>query len=323
MENDNDTWYDCFLEALYKKYPQKSQLTEALMDLLSIEREAVYRRLRNDVVFPANEIVKIASSWDISLDEILHINSPQTQLFKLLIVQYINPSKQEFDDLQQLINFVDNFSGSPNAEYMEVSNALPKSLVTGYPILDRYYIFKWVYQYTTDENVLPFSQVVHFEKVRQLGLAYHKMIKRIPTVYYIWDNMLFNYLVSDIKYFVSIYLITEEEKQLIKNELYALLDYMSEVSGKGCFPETGNSVNLYISQINIDTNYNYFYSDTIKVSRVRAFVRYEIASTNEEMATNFRNWMQLKKRSSVQISGVDEKRRIEFFMQQRQLIDSL
>jgi hypothetical protein len=320
---ENSKWYDCFLEALYKKHPQKPQLTEALMDLLSIEREAVYRRLRNDVAFPASEIVKIASSWNISLDEILGIDSPQVQSFKLLMLQYINPTKQELDTMQQMINFIDIFSASPNAEFMEVSNILPRSLITGFPQLAKYYIFKWMYQYNHDMNVLPFSQVVHLDKIRQMGLAYHEKIKKIPIVNYIWDHRIFDYLVSDIKYFTSIYLITEDEKQLIKNDIYALLDYMSEVSSKGSFPETGNNVNLYISQVNIDTNYNYFHSDTVKISRVRAFIKNEIGSTNEEMATNFRNWMSLKKRTSTQISGVDERHRIEFFMKQHQLVDSL
>jgi len=320
---ENSAWYDCFLEALYKKYPQKSQLAEALVELLSIEREAVYRRLRNDVVFPSGEIIKIASSWNISLDEILGINSPQIQLFKLLILQYINPTKQELERLQQTVNFIDSFSALSNTELMEVSNVLPKSLLTGFPHIARYYIFKWAYQYSNDENVLPFSQVVLIEKIRQMGLAYHEKIKNIQTVSYIWDHSLFDFLVSDIKYFASIYLITEEEKQLIKNDLYALLDYMSEASGKGCFPETGNNVNLYISQINLDTNYSYFYSDTIKVCLIRAFVKYDISSTNEEMTTNFRNWMNLKKRSAIKISGVDERSRVEFFMKQRQLIDTL
>ena len=320
---ENNTWYNCFLESLYKKFPQKSQLTEELMNLLSIEREAVYRRLRNDVVFPANEIIKIASAWHISLDEIVGINSPEVQLFKLTMVEYTNPTKQQFESLQQMINFIDVFSAAPNAEFMEVSNALPRSLITGFPHLSRYYIFKWAYQYGNMEHALPFSQVVHLEKVRQIGATYYKKIKSIPIVNYIWDYMLFDYLVSDIKYFASIYLITEDEKQLIKNDLHALLDYMSEVSTKGCFPETGNPVHLYISQINIDTNFNYFYSDTMKLCRIRAFVKYEIASTNDEIATNFRHWMNLKKRTSIKISGVDERSRIEFFMKQRQLIDTL
>ena len=320
---NNNKWYDCFLEALYEKYPQKPQLTEALMDLLSIEREAVYRRLRNDVIFPANEIIKIASSWNISIDEILGVHSPQTQLFKLKLLQYTNPSIQEMDSIQEILNFLDTFREAPNAEFMEVSNTLPRSLMIGFQHLARYILFKWKYQYDNEETVLPYSQVLYLEKVRQMGLAFHKKIQMMPKVNYIWDYGIFERLVNDIKYFSSIYLITEDEKQLIKNDILALLDYMSDASSKNCFPETGNTVNLYISQIGINTNYNYFYSDTIKLCCIRAFVKYEICSTNEDMVTNFHKWMSLKKRSSVNISGVDERSRIAFFMKQRELVETL
>ena len=321
--NNINTWYDYFIEALYKKHPQKSHLTEALMDLLAIEREAVYRRLRNDVAFTAHEIVKIASAWDISLDEILGIHSQQIQMFKAVLLQYVNPSKQEIQAMRRMIDFLETFSAVPTAEYMEVSNVLPRSLITGYPFLARYYIFKWACQYNNDDNILPFCRVAHSDQIRQIGLDYYRVIKQIPITNYIWDYKLFDYLVSDIQYFTSIYLITEDEKQLIKNDLLALLDYMSEVSSKGYFPETGNNINLYISQLNIDTNYNYFYSDTTKLCRIRAFVKYDFSSTNEEMTTNFRSWMNLKKRSSINISGVDEKSRIEYFMKQRQLVETL
>ena len=44
-------WYGCFIETIYKKYPKKSQLTDVLTDLLGIEKESVYRRLRKDILF--------------------------------------------------------------------------------------------------------------------------------------------------------------------------------------------------------------------------------------------------------------------------------
>jgi hypothetical protein len=41
------------------------------------------------------------------------------------------------------------------------------------------------------------------------------------------------------------------------------------------------------------------------------------------MGAYFRKWMQLKKRTSMHISGMDEKSKIEFFMKQRQTINTL
>ena len=38
--------YDNLLNAIKEKFPQKTNLVNALVDLLCIEKEAVYRRLR-------------------------------------------------------------------------------------------------------------------------------------------------------------------------------------------------------------------------------------------------------------------------------------
>lgn len=318
-----DLWYDHFLDSLYEKYPHKAQLTEALMEILSIERESAYRRLRKEVIFPIYEMVKIAKAWNISLDALIGVSKKQTHPFRLQVLKYLNPSKEDISKMEEMIDFLNQFASSTDAEYMEVTNTLPRTLVTGFPQLARYSIFKWMYQYGTDNNVYPFAKVIPSEKVRRIGLDYHACIKKVANVSYIWDPMLFKFLTNDIKFFASIYLISEEDKKLIKEELLSFLDYLSEVSYKGCFPETGNQVNLYISQINLDTNYSYFYSEDIKVCRIRTFLKHEMSSSDMEMTENFKKWMQLKKRSSIQISGVDEPKRIGFFMKQRQLIEEL
>lgn len=317
----NNSWYDCFIEALYKKCPQKSQLTEALTDLLLIERESVYRRLRKNVMFSSEELVKIASAWDISLDEIIK-NDAKKISFKIQLLNYIDPSDEELKDMQILIENLHYLKIFPDVEYMEVSNVLPCAFVSGFSCLIRYHLLKWRYQYANEET-LPFSQIFPPQKLSEFSLDYHTAIKNLANTSFIWDQMLFNSLVHDIHYFCSIYLITNEEKELIKKDLYFLLNYMSEMAAKGCWPETGNKVNLYISHINIDTNYSYYYSEALKVCRVHAFAKNEIYTNDPIMIENFRNWMQFKKRSSVLISEADEKSRIGFLMKQRGLIDTL
>ena len=317
----NSLWYDKFLEELYRKYPKKSQLIEALINLLSIEREAAYRRLRKDIVFPVLELIKIASTWNISLDNLIGIEANHFS-FKVQLFDYLNPSEDELRYIGKLLQDMQNVINGPNMEYMEVCNELPRSLTSGFAYLNRYYLLKWMYQYTNSE-ALPYSQIFFPEKVLEFSSIYYETSKKLDKTIYIWDPMLFNNLVSDMQYFYSIYLISDEEKKLIKNEMYVLLDYMSEVASKGCWPETGKKVHLYISHINIDTSYNYYYSEESKQCSVLAFAKSEIHTVDAEMAENFRNWMLLKKRASVQISETDEKSRIEFFMKQRKLIDTL
>ena len=320
MEEQN--WYDYFLENLYDLFPKKAQLTQELMDLLCLEREAVYRRLRKDVIFHAHEIVKIVTTWNISLDEIIGINSGKVP-FQMQALHYLNPSKKEYANLQKRVKAVDLIKGDPTSEYMEVCNRFPRPLSIGFLNVYRFGIFNWSYQYNIDEITRQFSKIIIPDKIYQEFINYKKSIVCVKNSHFIIDPHLFEYCVHSIKYFHSILLITNEERELLKEELHAFLNYLQEIATRGCYPETQNKVNLYLSKISIDSNYSYIYSERLKACRIHAFGLHDISSSNSEMITNFRTWMNLKKRSSIQISETNEKQRIEFFAAQRAIVDSL
>jgi len=319
---ENDTWYDVFIKILHRKYEKRAQLIQALTDLLCIEREAVYRRLRKDVLFSVHEIAEIASAWNISLDEIMGVKSKQIS-FHMRQMNYLDPSKEELTFLQNVIQAINFIKNLPDTEFMDICNKLPRQLLAGYECLNQFYLFKWQYEYGIEKEIIPFSEIIISEEKYQLTKEYYRAIKNVPNTSFIWDSKIFDYLINDIRYFCSIYLITDEEKELIKNDLYALLDYMLDVANKGYYPETRNKVNLYISQLNVNTNYSYTFSPEANICFVHVFEKYEIYTFDQEMAINFKTWMQLKKRTSVQISEVDERSRVEFFSKQRLLVDSL
>ena len=318
----NGVWYDCFLETLFAKFPKKTLLVEALMDLLHIEREAVYRRLRNRVLFSIHEIVKISSTWNISLDEITG-NSTGKISFLMQPIDYVVPSKHELKFLQDIVESINNLRDCNDTEFMDICNKLPRQLIAGYSYLNQFQLFKWMYHYGNEKKPVPFGQVIISEEKLQLTADYYKAIKTVPQTNFIFDRMIFENLVRDIRYFHSIKMITDKEKELIKKDLFALLDYLLDVAIHGCYPETKNKVNLYISDINVDTNYSYTQTNQLSICFVHVFGKFEIYSLDTEMVENFKTWMRLKKRSSIQISEVDNKSRIDFFAKQHQLVDML
>jgi len=317
-----EKWYDYFIDTLHARYPNGAQLVKELMDLLCIEREAVYRRLRRDVAFSIFEIAKISSTWDISLDSIINIGSGKVS-FQMQSINYVNPSEQELNFLRRVIQSINYLKDFPDTEFMDICNKLPRQLLAGFGYLNRFYLFKWMYQYSNEKKTVLYSQVNISDEMLQLTAEYYRAIKNVPQTNFIFDRMIFDHLVCEIQYFHSIRLITDEERKFIKNDLYALLDYWLEVATHGCYPETQNKVNLYISQLNIDTNYSYTFTNQINICFVHVFDKFEIYTFDPEMVKNFRIWMQFKKRASFQISEVDEKSKMEFFSKQRQLVDTL
>ena len=318
-------WYDSFMEILNNKYPKRSQLTKELMDLLSIEQEAVYRRLRGKIIFPAYEVCKIASAWNISLDEIIGGGSHQVS-FKMQVMNYLKPSKEDMDLLRKRVQVLDYVKDCPDAEYIVACNNLSRSFSAGFPNLYKFNIFKWAYEYCNQcnkESNTTFADTVLPENLLKEVADYYQYMKHMSNTTYILDSKIFDYMVCEIRFFHSISLISDEDKKILKTELYALLDYMLEIANKGCFPETGNKVQIYISMLHVNTNYSYFHIGQIEGSRIHAFNMYDVVTYNHELVENFKGWMQKKKRTSILISEADEKSRIEFFRKQREFIDTL
>jgi len=317
-----NVWYDAFMEIVVNKYPKRPQLVQVLMELLSLEREAVYRRLRNEVPFTAQEVVTLSSAWSISLDEIMGVNIGAVS-FQMRAMNYLDPSEEEVIFLRYIVQSIEYLKHFPSTEFMDICNKLPRQLLAGYNELNKFHLFKWKYQHSTDEDAIPFSKINLSQEKIKITEEYYRAIKQVPNTNFIFDSKIFSYLIKDIQYFCSIYLITEEEKELIKKDIFDLLNYLQEVANKGCYPETQNKVNIYISQLKIPTGYSYTSTPEGNICYVHVFEKFEIYSFNTEMVANFMSWMQLKKRTSIQISEVDAKSRIEFFATQRQLVESL
>jgi len=320
MENNN--WYDIFIDNLLEKFPKKIELTQEIMNLLNLEREATYRRLRKEVPFTFVEIAKIASTWDISLDQVAGINCGNIP-FQMQPIHYLNPSKQEIIRFKKRMKILEHLKTTPNSEYMEVSNRLPRPVSSTFTMLYRFEIFRWAYQYTNNDAFKQFNKIIIPENVAQEFRNYNKNIKFTNETHFMLDPMVFDHLINSINYFHSILLITDEEKEKLKEELFSLLEYLMHIATAACYPETQKKVNLYISQLNIDTNYSYYYTDLLKICRVHAFGKYDIGSFDLDMVNKFRMWMHLKKRAAIQISEVNERSRIEYFAKQQKLVESL
>jgi len=63
-----DDVHRCFLGALEKKIPEQTKLVEALMEILSMEKGAIYRRLRGEVPFSFFEAVHISEKLNIPIN---------------------------------------------------------------------------------------------------------------------------------------------------------------------------------------------------------------------------------------------------------------
>ena len=309
------------VNAVKEKLPSKDNLANALMDILYIGKEAIYRRLRGEVPFTLAEAAVISRKLGISLDKMIGVSFRDNAVFDMNIVSSEKPFEAYYSILEKQVDLFRSVKEDETSEIGTSSNIIPQTLSLKYNMLSKFRLFKWMYQ---NENI----KCKHFEemeipqKMVEKQKEYSDLVSHIHSVDYIWDNMIFSHLVNDIQYFCSIHLITDEDKDLLKEELFLLIDEMEELSARGK-SKAGNDVKIYISNINFEATYSYLDTSSTQLSLIRIYSINSITTQDQEMFRGLKEWIQSLKKFSTLISESGEMQRIQFFKQQREIVSIL
>lgn len=318
----SEVLHDKLIAEIKRKLPHNANMAATLSDILSLGKEAVYRRLRGEVPFSFAEVAQISEKLDVSLNDIVGASVSDGALFRLQDIRFLNPRESDYKQFEACINALKSIEHDPYSELGSSSNTIQQHLLIPHPALDKFRRFKWQYQHCFNETAIPFHEVVITEKFQEIEKQFVHGIDMIKTVTYIWDKMIFESMVNDIKYFMRVRLISDEDVKKLKEELYDLINNIEEmaVNGKNAL---GNRRHIYISNTNFESSYTYVQSNARKLSLLGVFSLNMASSPDEKVFDCLKKWILSLRRVSVLISECGEMQRVLFFRRQRELIDSL
>ncbi|MCC8035936.1 MAG: hypothetical protein LIO77_08430 [Rikenellaceae bacterium] len=315
--------FENFIGMVSESVPQNTKISAVLADILQIEKEAVYRRLRMEVPFTFSEIATVAQSLGLSLDNIIGSIPKKSRPLKMTLVDFLNPSEVDYLMMENFIILLRQLASQPGSELGANCNMLPQAVYYKYEHLTKFLIFKWAYFTGNAGSVVPYSDISICDRVRKNQLAHMEEVRNFSVSNFIWDKNCFLYLVDDIKHFSSIYLLKPDEVENIKNDLLALIAEMEQIACNGCYGDTGKKVNFYVSNISFDTAYEYYENPNNKLGLIRTFLLNGTASMEERSFDKIKGWINSMKRVSTLISETGEKQRVVFFGKQRELITGI
>ena len=315
-------FYQEFISLIREKISHKATLANTVADLLGIEKDAVYRRLRGDVKFSFTEMAIISRRWGISLDKIAGIENAQSKPAQIVISNRLNPTSVDYEMLNGHVDLLKSFKDEPDAQIIEASNIFPHYLYQDYEYLTRYHIFRWNHAIMRG-NILPYDEITIPEKLLTIQKQTCRYARHISSTLYVWDNMLLQRYVNDINYFAKVNLIKKEDVALIKNDLMMLINHLEKIAIKGKHEDTGKKVSIYISDIVSDTNYSCLKTENVHITLIRAFILNAIISLDVEVFNYACAWIHALQRMSTLISVSDEKARVMYFDAQREIINTL
>ena len=315
-------YYQGFINALQQKIPQSSALANTITDILAIDKDAVYRRLRGDVNFSFIEMASIAMQLGISLDSIVGIVTLEHKPMQITMSKHVNPSETDYRMFDNYVSLLGSIKEEPETIYKESGNIISHTLYFDYEHFTRFMIAYWN-RCSNMGTDLPYHKITIPQQMQIMQKNCCKYIRHIKSVVYVLDHAVFQHLVDTLNFFIRIRFINDEEASLIKNDLYNLLDYIEKLAVRGMYEDTGNEVSFYISDIFIDTNYSITKSKNLNISQFRTFLLNSNYSMHDEVCAEVNSWITALQSASTLISVSGEKIRSSFFKTQRQILNTL
>jgi len=317
-----DFLFKNLVDTLQNRIPQRGKLAEELTELLGIEKEAVYRRLRGSVPFSFQEVHKIAVQMGFSLDGIAENMMLLNRQMTVSTVDLLNPQEKDYKVIENFGENLARLKDDPASESGAVGTIIPPSLCVDYEFLYKFYLFKWMHQFGNFSKVKPFAEINITERLKQINKEFVRTVRTSPKSVYIFDRQFIEHFVNDVRFFFDIRLITQDDILLLKADLHRLLSDLEHYTIDGCF-DTGNKMEIFLANIHIDANYNYIDSANCKLTILRSMTFSDSYSYDEVIFRNMKNWLNFLKRTSTLISEGSATERIRFFEEQRKLVDSM
>lgn len=314
------------LNQLRNRVPQNSKLVDKLVDILIIEKMAVYRRLRQEVPFTFDEIIILVKEFDISLDSLLGVDVKAKIPFRFQSHDEDDKSPVEVDYLllRDYVQALRSVAENPQGEMSLITNMLPQSFYTGFNSIFRFYYFKWRYYSIPEEQTKSYHDILLPDRLKQVSKDTFENLRNIANGYYVFDNQVFQRLINDINYFRSIRLIKEEDIHIIKEDLFQLLDYMEVVATKGFVEDPSNRVDIYVSDTSIETSYCYIESpSSFRFALIWSFIFNSMLTFEEDTLDMMKHWIRSKIRTSTLLSVTGGKTRTLYFDRQRRVVGQM
>lgn len=323
----NNDLYDRFVEVLYEKTESKKELINLITDTLCIERESASRRLSGKVLFTIREMEKMTRRMDISLDGLMY--GYKNHKYNLFPMKMDAPYKAEsLNDLTDfMVRYLDllRLKSSEILEAGVIFDSLPIEFWAFRPHLLKFMYFKWGHYMVGTNEFSDFESWTLPQYISDYHVKLQKYYDAVNKAVYIWNPSSIWNLVKEIKYFMSMEVLTKEDVKMLVSDLKMILEEV-ELSAKGLgisrmLPE---DVEIYLSNVNIGlySSYMKFADDSILSFMRAGFME---SSLNEDKANgeNIKTWIASMKKICTLISGSGEKVRRLFFKEQHEIVDSL
>ncbi len=317
------TIHDKLVDSIRFHTSNNENPVDTLIKIIPLSKEAAYRRLRGEIQFTLAEAVRISEKLGISLDNLIGIDKKSHYIFHIKQFFAGEPLENYYDLLQTVYQRYKLVQTDPDSLFYIAGNMLFPTFYFKYPNLSQYAFFKWFYQSYQDNNInTKLRDVIVPGKISSIQQKICKASMLVNS-YFIVGNDIISVLANDIRYFVSIDMVSPEECAVLKKEILSMLDDMEKTTINAIFPATEKSAFIYISNAYFDGNYSYMSSTNFQASTIYLYGVNQLNCIDPAICENQKLWLESLIAHSSLISGSGRLYATDFFSHQRELVNTM
>ena len=310
------------ISAITHQLSEEDNIVAFLSEILTMGKPSVYRRLRGEVLFTFEEVFLITQKLNISMDNIIGIRNVKRAIYDLSLPQTDYLYDKYYEILESYVQIFQKMGEDPASKVRLACNTLPYAFFLRHKNLSKFRLFRWINQNTRQQQLVPFSKVEVPQSIWEMQDQYARGIENARSTHLILDCNTFSSFVQDVTYFARLKLLTKEETEQLKQELFSLLEDLETKAIHGCH-SNGNEVFIYLSQVDIKTSYAYFECKNSMVCDLWVYAMNGISSLNSQICEIQKEWIESLRRYSMLISRSGEMQRTEYLECQRDCVRTL
>ncbi|NDV97111.1 hypothetical protein D0T84_19715 [Dysgonomonas sp. 521] len=308
------------IDKIVSKMPPYIKPVDYLSTTLDIAKESAYRRLRGEMSFTFDEIVKLSQKLEFSIDEL--VGNKRLDMIGLSLQMNKDPQQAFLSRLQNFKKYIDNQRNDEESIVMMAFNYLPVIFCLHFEELFRFFYYTWMHRRYKELPKLYYSDIIISDELQLLRVEMDMKIRSIKRITFILDMNVFLSPLREICYFYKLGLINDDELETIKKNFHAMIDFIERIVRTG--ESTPGTIHyFYLSEFNIDGNSSYILWDGNVVSSFSFHYFNTINISDPEVCDIHKEWLDSLKRYSILITQSDEIIQEEYFDKQRAYIENV
>jgi hypothetical protein len=301
------------------KIPSHIKPIDFLMEVLEISKESCYRRIRGEIAFSIEDLIKLSKVLRISFDEIFGKRGNTRVIIDFPEDMFQRPANSFLKAVPEVDICKSN---ATDIEAIVATSRIPFSLLVHFDSLLRFAFYRWMHLNCEDSLNFFYSDIKLPKEVEDVRATIKKCCEKNVKISYIVDRNTFASFIDVVMYYYMRKLLSKKDLLLIKEDLFGIIDLFEKTAQTGCFSETTKAF-IYLSSTIIETSSSYFkYGDKVK-SAIYLFAMEPIEINNEIICGFHKKWMDNAKKYSTMITLSNEILQAKFFNKQRTIIEKI